>query len=101
MDFPVKDKKTGKWYKVKLGGNDHRLVLRMHAFCTLTGALFALTLMALFAASTEGRPYSREICIAFAIGTILAGRRAYIIYSEVERVLDGLIAKYISEHPTH
>lgn len=99
MELPVQDKKTGKWYKVKLGGKDHRLVLRMHALLVLTGSLFTLTLMAFFAAATQGRPYSQEICIAFALGTLLAGKRAHTYYGEVQNMLDGLIAKHKSEHP--
>lgn len=101
MNVSVKSPKTGKFYNIRLGGNDQRLMLRMHTLLALTGSLFALSVMALFATMTEGRPYSQEICLAFVIGTLLAGKRALTLYREVKKMLDMIVVKHESQHPNH
>ena len=99
MNISVKSPKTGKFYNIALGGNDARLMLRMQTFLTLTGALSALTAMSLFAAMTSGQPNSQEIFLAFAIVTLLTGRRALTVFSEVKKRINELIIKYELEHP--
>jgi hypothetical protein len=99
MNVSVKSRKTGRFYSITLKGNDHRLVLRMHTLLGLTGSLFALSAMSLFATMTAGRPYSQEIFFAFAIGTLIAGKRALTLYREVKKMLDMIVIKHESQHP--
>lgn len=99
MDVSVKSRKTGKLYNITLGGNDQRLLIRSHTLFGLSGTLTVLTVMAFFAATTGGRPYSQEIFLALVIGTFIAVKRALTIYGEVKKRLEELVAKYESEHP--
>lgn len=100
MDIPVRSRKTGKLYNITLGGGEQRLVVRLYTLLGLTGSLTALTVMSFFAATTGGRPYSQEIFFAFAVGTFIAGTRAYALYGEVKKMLDMLVAKHESKHPS-
>ncbi len=99
MNISVKSSKTGKFYNIALSGNDARLMLRMQTFLALTGALSALTAMSLFATMTAGQPHSQEIFLAFAIATLLAGKRAMTVFSEVKKRINELVTKFELEHP--
>lgn len=99
MNVSVKDKKTGKWYNVLLAGKDKHLVLRLYTFLGLTGSFTALTLMAYFAYASQGRPYSQEIFLAFAVATVIVAKRAYGLWGEATRMLSAHIAEYKKNHP--
>ncbi len=99
MNVSFKHPKTGNWYNVDLSGDNKHLVLRFYTFLGLTGSLSALTAMSFFAFATQGRPYSQEVFLAFAIVTILVSKRAYMLYVAVKNMLHSLIPKNENEHP--
>ena len=99
MNLSFKDQKTGKWYNADLVGANKRLVLRFYTFLGLSGSFSALTAMSFFAFATQGRPYSQEVFLAFAIVTILVCKRAYMLSVAVKEMLHSLIPKNENKHP--
>ena len=99
MNLSFKDKKTGKWYNADLEGANKQLVLRFYTFLGLTGSLLSLTAMSYIAYSSQGRQHSQEVFLAFAIVTILVGKRAFTLSVEVRNMLHSLIPKNENEHP--